>query len=453
LTNSFNIGEEHITGGIRDIQLMFVFVLNKNKKPLNPTHPARARKLLRSGKASVFKRYPFTIVLHGRERENSTVLPCRLKIDPGAKTTGLAILQGNTVIWAAELVHRGFAIRDALTARRQLRRSRRNRKTRYRAARFNNRRRPKGWLPPSLMSRVENILTWVRRLSKVCPITAISQELVRFDTSSMQNPEISGVEYQQGELAGYEVREYLLEKFNRQCAYCGTKDVRLEVEHVTPRSQGGSNRVSNLAIACQPCNQAKGNQDIRDFLSGKPDVLKWVLAQIKKPLADTAAVNTTRCCLLERLKATGLPVETGTGGQTKFNRTRLGLPKQHSYDAVAVGSSTPEQVIVKVVKPMLIKATGYGHRRMCNINKFGFPQINKKGEQATRMRVKVVRGFQTGDMVRAMVPSGKNAGTHVGRVTVRATGQFDISTATRKLQIINWKYCKPIHRQDGYSYA
>jgi hypothetical protein len=118
-----------------------------------------------------------------------------------------------------------------------------------------------------------------------------------------------------------------------------------------------------------------------------------------------------------------------------------------------VGSSTPEQIVVKVAKPLTIKATGYGHRRMCNITKFGFPQVNKKGKLAVRPRVKVVHGFQTGDIVKAAVPKGKNAGTHVGRVTVRATGQFDISTATQKLQIINWKYCKPIHQQDGYSYA
>jgi 5-methylcytosine-specific restriction endonuclease McrA len=432
---------------------MFVFVLDKNKKPLDPTHPARARRLLRAGRASVFKRYPFTIILHDREVENSAISECRLKLDPGAKTTGLAILQGNVVIWAAELTHRGFAIRDALTARRQLRRSRRNRKTRYRAARFNNRRRSKGWLPPSLMSRVHNILTWVKRLSKLCPITDISQELVRFDTQKMQNAEISGVEYQQGELAGYEVREYLLEKFNRQCAYCNASDTRLEIDHVYPRSRGGSDRVSNLVLACHSCNQAKGNQDIKDFLSGKPDLLKRVLAKIKKPLADTAAVNATRWMLFEQLKTTGLPVETGTGGQTKFNRTRLDLPKTHWTDAVAVGDSTPKQIVMKVTEPLLIKATGYGHRRMSNINKFGFPQVNKKGELAIRSRVKVVRGFQTGDMVRAVVPSGKNVGTHVGRVTVRATGQFDISTPTRKLQIINSKYCTPVHKQDGYSYA
>ena len=401
----------------------------------------------------MFRKYPFTIILHDREVESSTVSECRLKIDPGAKTSGLAILRNNVVVWAAELTHKGFAIRDALTTRRQLRRSRRNRKTRYRAARFNNRRRKAGWLTPSLNSRVENILTWVRRLLRFCPITAVSQELVRFDLHKMQNAEISGVMYQQGELAGFEVREYLLEKFNRCCVYCGVTDTRLEIEHVVPRSNGGSDRVSNLGVACHSCNQAKGSQDVQDFLSGKPDVLKRVLAQIKKSLADAAAVNTTRWALFERLKAVGLPVETGTGGQTKFNRTRLGLSKTHWGDAVAVGSSTPEQVVVSCHKPLMIKATGYGHRRMCNITKFGFPQVNKKGELAVRSRTKVVRSFQTGDMVRAVVTKGKNVGTHVGRVTVRATGQFDISTATGKLQIINWKYCKPIHRQDGYSYA
>lgn len=313
--------------------------------------------------------------------------------------------------------------------------------------------RREGWLPPSLRSRIQNIETWVNRIRRYAPVTVISQELVRFDLQLLQNPKISGVEYQQGTLFGYEVREYLLEKFNRTCVYCEVSDTRLEVEHIKPRSKGGSNRVSNLAISCVPCNQAKGNQDIKDFLAGKPDVLSRVLSQLKRPMADVAAVNTTRWALLERLKATGLSVETGSGGLTKYNRTRLGLAKEHWTDAVAVGASTPEHVIIEVVKPLQIKATGYGHRRICNIDKNGFPQVNKHGLLATRSRQKVVRGFQTGDMVKAVVPTGKNAGTHVGRVTVRATGKFDINTSHGKLQIINWKYCKPIHRQDGYSYA
>jgi len=252
-----------------------VFVLDTNKQPLKPIHSGRARMLLSQGKAAVFRRYPFTVILK-KEVVNPKVESLRVKIDPGAKTTGLALVNDSTgeVVWAAQLQHRGFQIRDALTSRRQLRRSRRNRKTRYRKPRFLNRTRPEGWLPPSLNSRVANILTWVNRLSSLCQITAISQELVRFDTQQMEDAEISGIGYQQGTLFGYEIREFLLEKWNRTCAYCGAKDTPLEIEHINARSKGGSNRISNLCLACTSCNQKKGNQDIKDFLKGKPDLLK-----------------------------------------------------------------------------------------------------------------------------------------------------------------------------------
>ncbi len=432
---------------------MFVFVLDKNKQPLNPTHPARARRLLKSSRAAVFRRYPFTIILHDREAHESTTTDYRLKIDPGAKTTGLAILQNEKVVWAGELTHRGFAIRDSLTARRQIRRARRNRKTRYRAARFNNRRRCNGWLAPSLNSRLQNILTWVKRLIKICPITAISQELVRFDLQKLQNPEISGIEYQQGFLVGYEIREYLLEKFNRKCVYCGATDTRLEIEHVNPRSKGGSDRLNNLVLACHTCNQAKGNKTIHEFLSGKQDLLHEVLAQLKKTLADAAAVNTTRWALFERLKATGLPIETGTGGQTKYNRCRQHLPKTHWLDAACVAASTPECFKILVTKPLSIKAEGWGCRQMVSTDKRGFPVINKEGHLATKSRSPVQFGFRTGDIVRAIVPTGKHKGVHVGKVTVRKSGAFDVVSSGIKRQSIRWKYCTPLHRKDGYTYA
>ncbi len=291
-----------------------VFVLDTKSQPLNPIHPGRARMLLSQGMAAVFRRFPFTLILK-EEVSNPAVEPLRIKIDPGAKTTGLALVNNKTgeVVWVAELQHRGFQIRDALTSRRQLRRSRRSRKTRYRKPRFLNRTRPKGWLPPSLNSRVANILTWVKRLSSLCQINAISQELVRFDTQQMENPGISGIAYQQGTLLGYEVREFLLSKWNRTCAYCGAKDTKLEIEHIHPRSKGGSNRVSNLCLACVPCNREKGNQNIKDFLKGKPDLIKRILAQAKRPLANTAAVNTTRWNLYFHLKKMWLPVEVEGG--------------------------------------------------------------------------------------------------------------------------------------------
>jgi 5-methylcytosine-specific restriction endonuclease McrA len=239
-----------------------VFVLDSNRKPLMPCHPARARKLLSSGKAAVYRRYPFTIIL--KHRSDGEVQPVELKLDPGSKTTGIALVahfqKGREAIWAAHLHHRGEAIRLALEKRRVIRQSRRNSKTRYRPARFDHRRRPEGWLPPSLRSRVDNMKNWTIRLLQWVPITSIAVEVVRFDTQKMQNPEISGVEYQQGELQGYEVRQYLLEKWGRKCAYCDQEGVPLEVEHMVPRSKGGSNRVSNLTLACNSCNLEKGNR-------------------------------------------------------------------------------------------------------------------------------------------------------------------------------------------------
>ena len=201
----------------------YVLVLDANKQPLNPIHPGWARKLLSSGRAAIYRRYPFTIILK-REVVDADNQPLRLKIDPGSKTTGLAIVNDDTgdVPFAAELNHRGQQIKKSMDSRRAIRRGRRNRNTRYRKPRFNNRRRQEGWLPPSLRSRVENVETWIKRLCNLCPISAISLELIKFDTQKLQNPEISGVEYQQGELFGYEVREYLLEKFGRKCVYCGS---------------------------------------------------------------------------------------------------------------------------------------------------------------------------------------------------------------------------------------
>ena len=272
-----------------------VFVLDTNKQPVDPVHPGWARKLLASGQAAVYRRYPFTLILK-RSREQPATSPLRLKLDPGSKTTGIALVNdaSGEVVFAAQLSHRGQQIKAALDARRGVRRSRRQRKTRYRHPRFNNRKRPQGWLPPSLESRIANVLTWVRRLQRFCPLATISMELVKFDTHLMDNPEISGIEYCQGTLYGYEVREYLLEKWGRACTYCGAKNVPLQVEHMTPRARGGSSRISNLCLACEPCNTKKGTQDIGEFLRHKSDLLTRLLAQAKAPLKDAAAVNATR---------------------------------------------------------------------------------------------------------------------------------------------------------------
>jgi 5-methylcytosine-specific restriction endonuclease McrA len=415
-----------------------VFVIDKNKQPLMPCTPARARQLLAAGKAAVFRRYPFTIIL--KDREGGDVQPTTFKIDPGSKQTGFVLVadfqRGKRVLWAAVLEHRGQQIKENLEKHRAVRRSRRSRKTRYRAARFDNRRRVEGWLPPSLQSRVDNIWTWYGRIYRFAPMHALSMELVRFDTQLMQNPEINGVEYQQGTLYGYEVREYLLEKWQGKCAYCSVKDTPLEVEHIIPKSRGGSNRVSNLTLACHDCNQRKGNQTAAEF--GHPEVQK----QARQPLKDTAAVNATRWALWRRLESTGLPLETGTGGRTKFNRTQQSYPKAHWIDAACVGESGRQVFITVNHVPLHIKATGRQSRQMCRMDQYGFPRAKAKQNRACF-------GFQTGDIVKAIVPTGKNSGTHIGRVAVRRSGSFRVG----QVDGLSYRFCRTLHFSDGYAYT
>lgn len=390
---------------------MSVFVLDRNGKPLMPCSEKRARLLLARGRARVHRVLPFVIRLIDRHVADCELQPVRIKLDPGSKTTGIAlvrdvpeidvdtgeVLQGVAVLNLFELVHRGRQISEALTARRSMRRARRNRKTRYRAARFLNRTRSKGWLAPSLQHRIDTVTSWVKRIRRWAPVSGLSQELVRFDMQAMENPEISGVEYQQGTLAGYETREYLLEKWGRQCCYCDTSDVPLNVEHIRPKAKGGSNRVSNLAIACVACNQKKGVRDIEDFLSKQPDRLKRIKAQLKRPLKDAAAVNATRWALLTALQATGLSVEIASGGRTKFNRHMLSIPKTHALDAACVGRVDR---IRDWQKPTLsIKCAGRGSYQRTRLTAKG-------GIRGYLMRQKSVNGFQTGDMVKAVVPKG-----------------------------------------------
>jgi len=425
-----------------------VFVLDTNKHQLNPVHPGRARILLDTGKAAIFKRFPFTIILKAAI-EDPVVAELRIKIDPGSKTTGIAIVndQSGEVVFAGELVHRGQQIKASLDDRCGVRRGRRNRRTRYRQPRWRNRRRPKGWLPPSLQSRIANIITWVSRLMWVCNITAISMELVKFDIQVIENPEISGVEYQQGTLAGYELREYMLEKWGRKCTYCGKENIPLQIEHIVAHANGGTNRISNLCLACEKCNIAKGTKDIQVFLKKKPDLLKKILAQAKTPLRDAAAVNSARRELYWQLQTLGLPIECGSGGLTKYNRTMRELPKAHWLDAACVGKSIPETVQLGGVQPLAITAYGHGCRQMCLMNKYGFPRTGPKEKHPKH-------GFKTGDIVKTIVPKHlKRAGTYVGRMAAKASGVFTIVTKSGTVPDIGKNYCRKLQRADGYGYS
>lgn len=425
-----------------------VFVLDKDKCPLMPCHPSRARELLCKGRARVHKLYPFTIRLVDRTVAQSEVDGVQVKIDPGSKCTGIAVARVDSAgvthgLFGIEVRHRGALISKNLTSRAALRRGRRTRNLRYRAPRFLNRSKPAGWLAPSLRHRVETTQTWVNRLSRIAPVTGLLMELVRFDMQALVNPEISGVEYQQGTLFGFEVREYLLNKWGRKCAYCDATDAALNIDHVRPRSRGGSNRISNLVLACIPCNESKSARDVAEFVTD-PKRLARILSQAKRPLRDASAVNSTRWALFNALGEMGLPVLTGSGGRTKWIRTQAGLPKSHVLDALCVGDVG--SVGSFAVQVLVAKSTGRGSYKRTATDKYGFP--NRVYASAKRHH-----GFQTGDMVRAIVPRGKYAGAHRGRVAVRATGRFDIATRLGKIQGINWRFCRVVARADGWSYS
>lgn len=397
-----------------------------------PIHPKQSRKLLSSGKASVFRRYPFTLIL-SKVVTDPVVHALILKIDPGSKFTGFALVTDRgEVVWRMQLKHRGSLISKNIQQRAMVRRNRRA-KLRYRPARFLNRTKPKGWLAPSLMHRVLTVSTWVKRIMKFCPVSEVWIEQVKFDMQLMNNADIQGTEYQQGTLAGYTVREYLLEKWGRKCSYCSVDNKPLQLEHIHPKSKGGSNAVSNLCLSCDKCNKAKGTQDIEVFLKGKNDLLKRIKSQAKQPLKDAAAVNATRNKIVEAISKYAT-VKTFTGAQTKMNRIKLKLPKDHDVDAACVGDV--DQLTFKSDKPLMVTCTGWGTRRRVRMNKYGFPC--SKPRKIYDLPVK------TGDI--AKHPDGA-----VGKIVIQSSKGVEIRENGNRHRC-KISDVKTMHRKDGYRY-
>ncbi|MHA2271857.1 MAG: RNA-guided endonuclease IscB [Candidatus Hodarchaeales archaeon] len=306
-----------------------VMVVNMRGQPLMPTTPRKARKLLKRGKAKVLQRTPFMVQLRYATGENKQAV--KLGLDPGYSQSGFSAITANKELIAGEVQFRRD-VSKKLTERRMYRRTRRSNKIRYRPARFENRRRKQGWLAPSIQHKLESHLRFIRRLQRMLPITTITIETATFDTQKLQNPEIQGIEYQHGTLKGYEVKEYLLHKWGRQCAYCGQTTIPLEVEHIIPKSRGGTDRLANLTLSCHDCNQQKGNQTAKEF--GFPKIQ----TQAKESLKALPFMNLVRTRLAEALDC----AQTW-GYLTKYQRIQLGLPKSHVNDAFVIAGGTTQE--------------------------------------------------------------------------------------------------------------
>lgn len=295
-----------------------------------PCSAAKARILLKEKKAEVARRTPFTIRLKIATGEAKQ--PVSLGVDAGYKHVGLSASTEKTELYASEIELRQD-ITDLLSARLALRRGRRNRKTRYRAARFNNRMRSKrkGWLAPSVENRINAHLSRIEAVLQILPVTKITVETAAFDTQLLKKPDIAGEQYQQGEQLGFwNVREYVLFRDGHVCQYCRgkSKDPVLNVHHLESRRTGGDSP-GNLITLCETCHKALHRGEIK------------LNAKRTKSFRAEAFMGIMRWNVLNRLKAAHpeLEVRNTYGYLTKHARIKHGIPKSHCADAFCIAGN------------------------------------------------------------------------------------------------------------------
>ena len=352
-------------------------VFSSDGQSLMPTHPANARKLMQKGRAVPHHvKGLFGIRLLDRTREQSSVQDVAINIDPGSQTTGIAVVADNedgqrTVLAALEIKHRAFTIKATLTKRRSFRRNRRGR-LRYRAPRFDNRRRKPGTLPPSVDSLRIDTMRVVSIIRQIYPISSIRMERNKFDPQLMMNPDIQGVEYQRGTLFGWQVRAYVLDRDGSRCVYCRRHNVRLELDHVRPRASG-SDRVDNLVACCRHCNIEKANQPIERFLADQPELLKRITERLQRSnLASATHINAVLPTLIRELRAQGLPLQLTDAASVSWTRQQLNVPKTHCYDAALQGQDF--QIIESLPSRVIeIRPSNGKSKQKANVDRHGTP--------------------------------------------------------------------------------
>ena len=265
-------------------------------------------------------------------------------------------------------------------------------------------------------------------------------ENVSFDTAQMTtNNNLIGTDYQQGPLYDTNLREFIFSKTNGKCSYCGAEAE--EVDHIVPRSKGGTNSTFNLTPACKSCNKLKSKLSLKEF--GKIMNKDYSHLEPKKLPKDASIVQSARNYMFQEVTKIVPNTKGYEAWLTKYNRDELGLPKEHYYDALSVGNVQDYKFLTD--KVLQISAKGRGSRQMCRMDSYGFPQTSAKAS-------KTVKGFQSGDMVKAIVPTGLKKGIYLGRVAIRHKGSFNIRTKSGLVKDIGYKYCHIIQRGDGYLY-
>lgn len=412
---------------------MRVYVINQRKEPLMPTTPGKARKLLKGGKAKIYKREPFTIQLLCQTGEAKQEIS--LGIDAGSKFVGISATTNKEELFSAEYKLRNDIV-DLLSTRRQNRRARRSR-LRYRKARFQNRKKGDGWLAPSIQHKIESHINIVNLVHTILPVSKMIVETASFDIQKIQNPEISGKEYQEGNQLGFwNVREYVLFRDGHVCRYCKgkSKDPVLNVHHIESRKTGG-NSPSNLVTLCQTCHTAHHKGTIQ---------LKVKRGQSFK---DAAFMGIMRWSFYNNLKSKYQNVSMTYGYITKNTRIENGLEKSHRVDARCISGNS------------LVKPSRYWYfieKKRCQNRQIHKANILKGGKKKLNQAKYIVRGFRLFDKVKY-----DNKEYFIfGR---RNSGFFDIRTLEgnkvnkgnincKSLQLLNIRKTILIERREGNSY-
>lgn len=368
-----------------------VYVQNKDGEPLMPTERCGAvRRWIRDNKAVVAKFCPFTIRLNWDCETNTQEVVVGL--DTGAVNVGCSAVSNNNVLYASETKLR-TDINKKMQRRAKYRRSRRTRKTRYRESRFDNRTKPKGWLPPSLKSKAESTIMIIKDLATVLPISKVIVEIAKFDTQKLQNPDIKGVEYQKGVTEGYDnVRAYVFERDNYRCQICKKQGGIIQTHHINQRKDGGSNKPDNLITLHKKCHE--------DYHKG------LVNHTFRKPKEYKEATHVTilKDFIVKELKKF-FDVEVTFGHITKRNRMRLNLPKSHWSDAIAICNPKKIERIEKIFKRVCVTQRRY--------------QVTKGARSEKKLPNGELFGFKQWDQVKI----GKQIGFIKGK---RRSGYFDV---------------------------
>ncbi len=346
-----------------------VYVKNKDGKALMPCKPAKAKHLLKNKKAEVINLCPFTIHLNWDCENNKQEIIVGL--DTGAINVGCGATSKDKVIYASETKLRTDISRK-MQRRATYRRNRRTRNTRYREARFDNRTRPEGWLQPSLKSKAESTIKIIRQLSGILPISTVIVEIAKFDTQKLQNPDIEGIEYQQGKMENYDnVKAYVLYRDNYICQICKEQFGRLRMHHINQRKDNGSNRPDNLITIHNDCHKKFHNKEI-----------KYKFKKPKEYKVETQ-ITILKDFIIKELRK-NFDVNITFGYITKRNRMRLNLPKSHWADAIAICNPQKIERTETIFKRVCIPRGRYqlskgirSEQKLPNGKLFGFKQWDK----------------------------------------------------------------------------